>query len=270
MLKVLVVDDDILSRRRIRQFLKGRDDVVILSECEDGAEALRALRHLQPDLLLLDTQLPDRTGFEVVEAVGADQLPPAVFLAEPDPQLMATLDEFALDYLTKPVDAARLHRVIYRAQALQRGEGVRLQPRRLAALLARVAADEAIARAEAESTGDGFLERIQVKLGGKTFFVRTEEIDWIEAAGNYVRIHAGGRSHLVRDSISGLEGQLDPERFRRIHRSTIVCVERIQEVRPWFSGEMLVLLRDGTRLKLSRNYRKKLEELQKLPVSAEN
>lgn len=267
MLKVLVVDDDILSRRRIRQFLKGRDDVAILSECEDGAEAIRALRHLQPDLVLLDLQLPDKTGFEVVEQVGPEAIPPVVFLADPDPQVMATLDEFALDYLAKPVDPARLHRVIYRAEALLRGEGVRLQPRRLAALLARLAADEAIARAEAESTEEGaFLERIQVKLGGKTFFVATEDIDWIEAAGNYVRIHAGGRSHLVRDSISGLEERLDPERFRRIHRSTIVCVERIDEVRPWFSGEMLVLLRDGTRLKLSRNYRKKLEELQRLPT----
>ncbi len=267
MLKVLVIDDDILSRRRIRQFLRGRDDVVILSECEDGAEALRSLRHLQPDLVLLDLQLPDRTGFEVVEAVGPEQMPPMVFLADPDPTVMATLDEFALDYLSKPVDPARLHRVIYRAQALQRGEGVRLQPRRLAALLARMAAEDAIARAEAESSDEEtFLERIQVKLGGKTFFVATADIDWIEAAGNYVRVHAGGRSHLVRDSISGLEDRLDPERFRRIHRSTIVCVERIQEVRPWFSGEMLVLLRDGTRLKLSRNYRKKLEELQRLPT----
>lgn len=267
MLKVLVVDDDVLSRRRIRQFLKGRDDVAILSECEDAAEAVRALRHLQPDLVLLDLQLPDRTGFEVVETVGPEQIPPVVFLADPDPQVMSNLDEFALDYLAKPVDPARLHRVIYRAQALQRGEGVRLQPRRLAALLARLAADEAIARAEAESTEEGgYLERIQVKLGGKTFFVATEDIDWIEAAGNYVRIHAGGKSHLVRDSISGLEERLDTERFRRIHRSTIVCVERIDEVRPWFSGEMLVLLRDGTRLKLSRNYRKKLEELQRLPT----
>ncbi len=266
MLKVLVVDDDILSRRRIRQFLKGRDDVVIVSECEDGAEAVRALRHMQPDLLLLDVQLPDRTGYEVVEAVGPEAMPTVVFLAEPDPTLMATLDEFALDYLDKPVDQARLYRMVYRAQALQRGEGVRLQPRRLAALLARVAADEAIARAEAESTTEGFLERIQVKLGGKTFFVTSDEIDWIEAAGNYVRIHAGTRSHLVRDSISGLEERLDPDQFRRIHRSTIVRVERIQEVRPWFSGEMLVLLRDGTRLKLSRNYRKKLEEMQKLPI----
>ncbi len=266
MLKVLVVDDDILSRRRIRQFLKGRDDVVILSECEDAADALRALRHLQPDLLLLDVQLPDRSGFEVVEAVGAEAMPTVVFLAEPDPQLMATLDEFALDYLDKPVDQARLYRMVYRAQALQRGEGVRLQPRRLAALLARVAADEAIARAEAESTTEGFLERIQVKLGGKTFFVTTEEIDWIEAAGNYVRIHAAGKGYLVRDSISNLEERLDTERFRRIHRSTIVCVEHIEEVRPWFSGEMLVLLKDGTRLKLSRNYRKKLEELHRLPV----
>src|SRR5512144_996642 len=117
MLKVLVVDDDILSRRRIRQFLKGRDDVVILSECEDAADALRALRHLQPDLLLLDVQLPDRSGFEVVEAVGPEALPTVVFLAEPDPQLMATLDEFALDYLDKPVDQARLYRMVYRAQA---------------------------------------------------------------------------------------------------------------------------------------------------------
>lgn len=269
MLKVLVVDDDVLSRRRIRQFLKGRDDVVIVSECEDGAEALRSLRHLTPDLVLLDMQLPDRTGYDIVEAVGPEQIPTMVFLAEPDPDVMATLDEFALDYLAKPVDPARLHRVIYRAQALQRGEGVRLQPRRLAALLAKVAAEEAISRAEAESTDENcFLEKIQVKLGGKTFFVCTADVEWVEAAGNYVRIHASGRSYLVRDSISSLEERLDPDRFLRIHRSTIVAMERIEEVRPWFSGEMLVLLHDGTRLKLSRNYRKKLEELQRLPTAS--
>jgi two-component system, LytTR family, response regulator len=244
--RVLIADDEPLARERLRMLLAGETWLQIVAECQNGTEAIEAIDRLYPDLVLLDVQMPGATGFEVIEAVRPDRMPLIVFVTAFDKYALRAFDVHALDYLLKPFDRERFGQSLARArQQLERPGNGDLERR----LLALVQDLRAAPR----------LERFVIKSGGRVFFVRADEIDWIEAAGNYVKLHVGRDAHLFRETMSTLESRLDPDTFFRIHRSHIVNIERVKELQPWFNGEYVVFLRSGTRLTLSRGYREKLQ-----------
>jgi two-component system, LytTR family, response regulator len=246
--RVLIVDDEPLARERLRTLLSDEPGMEIAGEAADGASAADAIRALSPDLVFLDVQMPGSTGFDVIERVGADKMPFVVFVTAYDRYALRAFDVHALDYLLKPFDRDRFRQAIARArQQLERRTGGDIE-RRLMALVKDLK--------PAQSRVDRFV----VKSGGRVFFVRNDEIDWIEAAGNYVKLHVGTDSHLFRETMNSVEARLDPDLFFRIHRSHIVNIERIRELQPWFNGEYVVFLKNGTRLTLSRGYRERLQE----------
>jgi two-component system LytT family response regulator len=254
LIRVLIVDDEPLAREMLREMLAADPDVEIVGERSNGREAVEAIRMHSPDLLFLDVQMPEVGGFEVLEALGTSPIPHVIFVTAYDQYAVRAFEVHALDYLMKPYDRERFDISWQRAktQIAREKDGGRDQ--RILALLEELKA------------GSRYLERLVIKSGGRIYFLETNEIDWIEAEGNYVSVHCGKKSHLLRETISSLESQLDPRQFLRIHRSSIVRIDRIKELQPWFHGEYHVILQNGTQLMLSRNYREKLQEaLGKLP-----
>ena len=246
--KVLVVDDEPLARERLTTLLSQEPDVELVGPARDGEEAITAIHDDSPDLVFLDVQMPQMNGFEVIEAVGGERMPLVIFVTAYDQHALRAFQVRALDYLLKPFDRERFTESLQRARKqIERDESGDLG-RRLLALVKDLRRDQPRT------------DRLVVKSGGRLFFLRTDEIDWVEAAGNYVRLHVGPASHLLRETMNAIEGRLDPEKFFRIHRSRIVNMERIQELQPWLNGEYAVLLRTGTRLTLSRGYREKLQD----------
>lgn len=247
-IRTLVVDDEPLARERLTSLLSAEPDIEVVGQCRDGEEAVRAIMDSSPDLVFLDVQMPAMNGFEVIEAVGSERMPLVIFVTAYDQHALRAFQVRALDYVLKPFDRERFQEAVQRARVhIQRDETGDLG-RRLIALVKDLRRDQPKT------------DRLVVKSGGRLFFLRTDEIDWIEAAGNYVRLHVGNTSHLLRETMNAIEGRLDPEKFFRIHRSRIVNMERIQEMQPWLNGEYAVVLRTGTRLTLSRGYREKLQE----------
>ena len=247
-IKVLVADDEPLARERLSGLLSQEPDIEVVGQARDGEEAVTAIHDDSPDLVFLDVQMPQMNGFDVIEAVGSDKMPLVIFVTAYDQHALKAFQVRALDYLLKPFDRERFKDALGRARKqLERDENGDLG-RRLLALVKDLRRDQPKS------------DRLVVKSGGRLFFLRTDEIDWVEAAGNYVRLHVGPGSHLLRETMNAIEGRLDPEKFFRIHRSRIVNMERIQELQPWLNGEYAVLLRTGTRLTLSRGYREKLQD----------
>jgi two-component system, LytTR family, response regulator len=247
-LKTLIVDDEPLARERVATLLQNEEGIEMLGECRDGLEAIAAIQQLQPDLVFLDVQMPGADGFQVIQAIGAEKMPMVIFVTAYDQHALKAFEVRALDYLLKPFDRDRFREALGRARHHVEQQETGDLGRRLLALVKDM-------RPAAPKT-----DRLVVKAGGRLFFLRTDEIDWIEAAGNYARLHVGNEAHLIRETMQSLESRLDSERFFRIHRSRIVNMERIQELQPWFNGEYVVILRNGTRLTLSRGYREKLQE----------
>jgi two-component system LytT family response regulator len=247
-IRTLIVDDEPLARERLAGLLANEPDVEIVAQCRDGEEAVTAIVDHEPDLVFLDVQMPQMNGFEVIEAVGGDRMPLVIFVTAYDQHALRAFQVRALDYLLKPFDRERFNDALERARRQVEREETGDLGRRLLALVKDLRRDQPRA------------ERLVVKSGGLLFFLRADEIDWVEAAGNYVRLHVGTTSHLLRETMNAIESRLDPEKFFRIHRSRIVNMERIQELQPWLNGEYAVLLRTGTRLTLSRGYREKLQE----------
>jgi two-component system LytT family response regulator len=248
-IRALIVDDEPLARRRLRQRLNYHTDVDIIGDCANGREAIAAIRAHAPDIVFLDVQMPEMDGFAVMKALEGEVMPLVIFVTAYDQYALQAFEVYALDYLLKPFDRQRFDKALQRAKTrLQTDKGSEINQRTLALL------EELKARSS-------HTERLIIKSGGRAFFLKTEEIDWIEAEGKYVRLHVGKESYLLREAISSLEAQLDPKKFPRIHRSTIVNIDRIRELQPWFHNEYRVILRDGTQLMLSRSCRKKLGEL---------
>jgi two-component system LytT family response regulator len=246
--RVVIVDDEPLARERLRTLLGGEDWIEVVGECQDGPAALAAIQKLQPELIFMDVQMPGATGFEVIQAIGIDRMPFVIFVTAYDKYALRAFDVHAIDYLLKPFDRERFQQALARArQRLERRDQGDLE-RRLLQLVQELQPPQ-------QRT-----ERFVIKAGGRVFFVRAEEIDWIEAAGNYVKLHVGAEGHLFRETMNTIEARLDPDKFFRVHRSHIVNIERVRELQPWFNGEYVVFLRDGTRLTLSRGYREKLQE----------
>jgi two-component system LytT family response regulator len=253
-IRVLLVDDEPLARDMLREMLQGDPQVEIVGESCNGREALEAIRAKTPDLIFLDVQMPEMGGFELLASLGKGKIPYVIFVTAYDQYAVRAFEVQALDYLLKPFDQERFDVSWQRARAqLLRDRNGGMDQRILSLL-------------EELKAGNKYLERLVIKAGGRIYFLETSEIDWIEAEGNYVSVHSARKAHLLRETISSLEGQLDPKKFLRIHRSSIVRLDFIQELQPWFHGEYRVILQDGTQLTLSRNHRDKLQEaLGKLP-----
>jgi two-component system LytT family response regulator len=248
MIRTLIVDDEPLARERMRSLLAGEADIAVVGECRDGREAVEAIKGESPDLVFLDVQIPELDGFQVLEAIGAEKAPAIVFVTAYDQYALQAFEVHAVDYLLKPFDEERFRRALERArQALTREKGDLSE--KLLHLLQELKAPQ------------GYMERLVVKSAGRLFFLRTDEIEWVESAGNYVCLHVRGESHLLRETMTGLETRLDPGRFVRIHRTAIVNIDQIKELQPLFHGEYQVVLRDGTELTLSRGYRDRLQEV---------
>jgi two-component system, LytTR family, response regulator len=248
-LSVLIVDDEPVARRRLRRLLRDLPDVEVAGESGDGRSAVAAIRALAPDVVLLDVQMPEIDGFEVLRALGGGPLPAVVFVTAFERYALRAFEVHALDYLLKPIDGERLAGAIARARRrLSERRGAVLDPE-VTALLNDLAA------------GRRFLTRLPVKAGGRLLVIALADVDWIQAADNYVTLHAGTDRFLARETMGRLERELDPERFVRIHRSAIVQVDRIKEMLPDFHGDFTVVLRDGTRVTLSRTYRTKVEQV---------
>ena len=248
-IRTLIVDDEPLARERVKRFLRDEKDVSIIGECGNGADAVKAIRSERPDLVFLDIQMPEKNGFEVIRSLDGKQLPTVVFVTAYDQYALQAFDVHALDYLLKPFNRDRFQRAVDRARE-------QIEDRRRGDLDERLTS-----LIENLKTDKKYLDRLVVKTVGRVFFLKTDEIDWIEAAGNYVRLHVGRESHMIRETMNGIETKLDPEKFIRIHRSTVVHIDRIKELHPMFSGDYAVMLRDGTELALSRNYRERFLEL---------
>ena len=253
-IRALIVDDEPFARERVRRLLTSDADIELVGECADGFAAVQMIEERAPDLLFLDIQMPGKTGFDVLEELDAEQTPVVVFLTAYDQYAVRAFDACALDYLLKPFDEERFERALHRAKTQIRRD----------ATLEDSEDDMASPFASREATGAtnaaATLERFVVKAAGRIFFLKADEVDWIEAYGNYVRLHVGKSAYLLREPIGSMEARVDANRFLRIHRSALVNVERIREMQPMFHGQYTVVLHDGTQLTLSRRYRSKLQQ----------
>jgi two-component system, LytTR family, response regulator len=248
-IRAVVVDDEELGRDRLQSLLGEQADVEIIGVCADGASAVETIEREQPDLVFLDVQMPGMDGFEVIENLDPARLPAVVFVTAHDGHAIRAFEIHALDFLLKPFDQTRFEKALERARSQITAKQGQVIDSRLVSLLEEL-------REERK-----YPERLIVKSSGRVFFVRAEEIDWVEASGNYVKVHTKTDAHLLRESMKNMEVKLDPKTFVRIHRSAIVNIDRIKELEPWFHGEYIVIMRDGTRLTASRVFSDRLSAL---------
>ena len=248
-IRVVIVDDEPIAREGIRVQIAKYPRARIVAECGDGLQAVTVIEKFQPDVVFLDVQMPGMDGFEVLQSLELDHLPVVVFVTAFDQYALQAFEVSAIDYLLKPFTDERFQKAFERAQRQidhAAAGGIDEHLRKLIA---------------AAQTPSQYIERIVVKTSGRIFFLSVDEIDWIEAADNYVSLHAGVHAHLVRDTLTALEAKLDPRHFVRLRSSAIVNIDRIKELHPLFKGEFEVLMKSGASLRTSRRYRKKLAEL---------
>ncbi len=236
-IEVLIVDDERIARQRLRRLLETQPDIAVIGECASGQEAAEFLERQPADVVFLDIQMPEMDGFTLLESHVRQKQLLVVFVTAHDLHAVRAFEVNATDYLLKPFDQDRLEKCLQRVRGQmelmrQPGAAARQRPNRLA-----------------------------VRSSGKVFFVKMEEIDWVEAADNYVVLHLRNETHILRETMNSIQTRLDPGKFLRVHRSRIVNIERIKELQPWFHGEYLIVLNDGTQLTLSRSYREKLMEV---------
>ena len=248
-LRAIIVDDEEIARLAIRELAERATDVEILQECSSGREALDAIRASAPDLVFLDIQMPDKNGFDVIEALAIQERPHIVFVTEHDRYALQAFDVPALDYLLKPVDEQHFARALSRGRAALARDQESAVGRRFAGWVAEFGLPGH------DKLPLPRLDRIPVKHQGRIILVRVADIDWVDAEGDYVNLHVGDTAWVLREPIGKVEAQLAPSRFVRIHRSTLVNPERVREMRPLKKGEFAIVLANGTELKLSRNYR---------------
>jgi two-component system LytT family response regulator len=239
------VDDEELARERLRSLLGKEKEIEIIGEVGDGKSAVALIDKEKPDLVFLDVQMPELDGFEVLQNLSHQ--PNVVFVTAHDKFALKAFDVHAVDYLLKPFDKERFQTALKRV--LEKVRSKALEAEKISAVLNEV------------KPPSKPVERLMVKTEGRVLLIKTEDLDWVEAADNYVNLHVGNEAHLMRETMSSLEGKLPPEKFMRISRSSIVNLERIKELQPMFHGEYVVILKNGTKLTLSRTYREKLDQL---------
>jgi two-component system LytT family response regulator len=254
-IRTIVVDDEPAARRGVRLLLERDPEIEIAGEAAGGVAAVELIARARPELAFLDVQMPEFDGFEVLNRVGVAAAPVVVFVTAYDEHALRAFEVNAVDYLLKPFDDARFGAALARAKQAARRRPAELVDARLNQLL------DYLKRAPA--AGIEANERILVKSSGEIFFLKAEEIDWIEAEGDYMKFHVAGKAHLMRETMARLEARLDPKKFVRIHRSTIVNIDRMRKLSPSFAGEYAVVLQDGTKLKLSRGYHERIAALLK-------
>jgi len=253
-IRTLIVDDEPLAREWVRNGLQEEPDVEIIGECGDGFEAVQAITEKKPQLVLLDVQMPGLDGFGVLASLEGPDLPAVIFVTAFDRYALKAFEAHAVDYLMKPFSSERLHAAVERARA----EVDRSSSRELKAALHALLEDIQRERA--------FPEWLLIKREDRSVFLKVSDIDWIESSRNNVRLHVGKEVYLYHETTAGIESKLDPRKFFRIHRSTIVHIEKIKEMHPWFNGDYAVTLKDGTKLTLSSTYRERLKEFRRLAV----
>jgi two-component system, LytTR family, response regulator len=244
-IRVLVVDDEPPARRRIRELLEDEPDALVAGEAGDGRTAVDMIRTIAPDLVFLDIQMPELNGLDVVAAVGPDRMPPVIFVTAFDRYAVQAFDVAAIDYLLKPFDRDRFQ------QALERG---REQLRRPDALVDR------LRHLLGSRTAAPATDRIPVRVGGRIRLIPVDDIEYVTAAGSYVRLHTATEALLIRESLTGLEERLDEVRFARLHRSLIVNIGRVRELEPLYRGEFVLWMRDGARFVTGRSYRDRVRQ----------
>jgi two-component system LytT family response regulator len=245
--RTLLVDDEPLARERLRALLADEPRIAIVGEAENGRSAVARIQELSPDLVFLDVQMPGMDGFGVLRALDPERFPLVVFVTAHDEHAIPAFDVNAVDYVLKPVMEDRLYKAVHRVLARFDLRSTNLTAQLLTVL-------ERVRRLDDD-------ERIPVRVGGNTLFVRTDQLDWAEVVEDYVRLHVGAESYLLRETMSELERRLPAHRFLRIHRSTLVNVSRIKQVQPWSKGDYLLVLDDGTKLVTGKTYRERIQQL---------
>lgn len=251
MLSVIVADDEKIARRRLVRLIEETGEATVAAACAGGREAVEQTLALKPDVLFLDVQMPDLDGFGVLQKLEGSPRPATVFVTAFDQYAVRAFDVHAVDYLLKPFDTDRFRDAFSRAKERARGHSRQDDDSRMRALISDYLASQQPAARQP-------LDRLAVKVDGVLKIVKTVDVDWLETDGNYIRIHVGGASHLIRMTATALEPQLDPRQFIRVHRRYIVNIDRIVEVQPWFAGDAILILRNGAKLRLSRTYRERL------------
>jgi two-component system, LytTR family, response regulator len=249
-IKTIIVDDEKLAVEKIRRELRNDKEILVVGEYYDGVSAVNGIQESKPELLFLDVQMPELDGFGVIKALDNNELPVIVFVTAYDKYAVQAFEYHALDYLLKPFDSARFETSLKRAKQSihQKYQGETLQ-QQLKQLIENMSQETA------------FLERLIVRTKGRIFFLDVSEIDWIEAAGNYVKLHTATENHLIRSTMKSMAEKLDPKDFIRIHKSSIVRLDKIKHIQPWFNGEYIVTLYNNEKLTLSRSYRKNFKDL---------
>ena len=245
-IKVLIVDDEPLARKRITDLLKNEADIEVIGEASNGIEAVAAMEEKDPDLVFLDVQMPEMDGFSVIKTVNIDNMPHVIFVTAFDQYALDAFEVHALDYLLKPFDKRRFKKALERAVEYIGLKNNNEFNEHLNALI--------------EKTGTKYVDRLIVKTGGRFSFLKTEEIEWIESSGNYLTLHAGNENHVIRSTMSNMEQKLDPDKFIRIHRQTIVNIDCIKGFQHFFKGEYIVFLKNGVQLTLGQVYREKFKQ----------
>lgn len=266
-IRALVVDDESLAREALLVMLSDDAEIEVIAECRNGREAVEAIREQSPDVVFLDIQMPEMDGFQVIEKVGVEQMPVTVFVTAFDQYALRAFDAYALDYLLKPFDHDRFNTALQRAKIQVRQQNIGKISENLFAALQ----DLKLETGESLSNEGGGkskkavnkepIERVVIKTNGRIYFLKVDEIDWVEGAGDYLCLHSGSQTHLIRETMGNFHTKLNAKKFLRIHRSTIVNIERIKDINPFFKGEYVVTLINGKRLKASRGYRREIQAL---------
>lgn len=248
-IRALIVDDEPLARKGVRRHLASEVDIQIIGECSNGLEAAAVIRKEKPDLVFLDVQMPELDGFGVIAEIGMLEMPAVIFVTAYDAHAIRAFEVQALDYVLKPFEASRFRIAVSRARAeIQKNLNGEINSRLINLL-------------EELRSPREYSERLAIKSNGRVNFVNVAEIDWIEAANNYVKVHSGRESYLIRETMSSLEAKLDPRRFARVHRSVIVNMGRVKQLKTMFKGEYEIVMQDGRHLPFGRVYRGRARQL---------
>jgi two-component system LytT family response regulator len=265
-IRAIIVDDEELARRGIEIRLAAHPDVQIVAQCENGREALEAVTREKPDLMFLDIQMPGMSGFDVLARLPHEAMPMIVFVTAFDRFALDAFEAQALDYLLKPINDTRFTQALERVKSFWRQKSAIAQRDKLMQLIAQTKGSgsldgEEIRRQIAETVGPEYPEVLPIRDDHGTVRLDVSRIDWIDAAGDYMCVHADGRTYVLRETMKSLEAILDPKIFQRVHRSTIVNIQRVRRLRPHTNGEYFLTLDDGQEIKLSRSYRDRVDQL---------